>query len=296
MDEQYRRQMIETNGIRLHTVQAGPEDGPLVVLLHGFPEFWYGWRRQIPALAAAGYRVVAPDQRGYNDSDRPPRLSAYRLMNLVNDVVGLVEALGRHQAHLVGHDWGGVVAWWAALHYKTVFTRLVILNAPHPGVMRRTLMTDPTQIFRSLYALFFQIPGLPEAMMRNNNWEMLVETLRRTSRPDVFTDEDLVQYRQAWYRPGAMTAMLNWYRALVQLPPRIPASQRIDPPTLILWGAQDFALKRSLVEKSLEQCEDGRSVVFEDATHWLQHEEPEEVNRLILEFFAADPARAAYRD
>lgn len=291
MDAQYRRQIIETNGIRLHTVQAGPEDGPLVVLLHGFPEFWYGWRHQIPALAAAGYRVVAPDQRGYNESDRPLRLSAYRLMNMVNDVVGLVEALGRHQAHLVGHDWGGIVAWWAALHYKAVFTSLVIINAPHPVVMRRTLLTDPEQVFRSLYALYFQIPGLPEAMLRNNNWELLVESLHRTSRPGTFTAEDLERYRQAWWRRGAMTSMLNWYRALVQLPPRIPASPRIHPPTLILWGAQDFALKRILMEKSLELCEDGRSVVFEEATHWLQHEEPEEVNRLMLEFFAADPQR-----
>ena len=149
---------IKTNGVKLHVVQSGPVDGPLVILLHGFPEFWYGWRKQIPALANAGFRVWAPDQRGYNTSEKPPNVRDYRLDKLADDVAGLIGISGRRRVTVVGHDWGGAVAWWLAANYPELVERLVILNVPHPLVMQRLIYTDPRQTLRSWYMFFFSDP------------------------------------------------------------------------------------------------------------------------------------------
>jgi epoxide hydrolase 4 len=279
---------LETNGIRLHAVQAGPEDGPLVILLHGFPEFWYGWRGQIEPIAAAGFRVIVPDQRGYNRSDRPQGLDAYRLNHMVDDLVGLIRAAGREKASVVGHDWGGAVAWALAALHPERLERLAVLNAPYPGIFLREAFRHPDQFLRSAYGYFFQIPRLPEALLRNDDWALMVRGLQQTSRPGTFTEADFEQYRQAWWQHGAMTGMLNWYRAFLQRPPRIPAAPRIDVPTLILWGARDQALNRNLANASLKLCTRGRLVFFEDATHWLQHEETERVNELLLRFLAGE--------
>lgn len=156
---------IVTNGVRLHVVQTGPQDAPLVILLHGFPEFWYGWRQQIPALAAAGLQVWAPDQRGYNESDKPVGVGAYRIDELVADVVGLIDASGLRRASLVGHDWGAAVAWWVALTAPERLERLVILNGPHPSVMRRHLTRSVRQLLRSWYIFGFQVPWVPERLL-----------------------------------------------------------------------------------------------------------------------------------
>jgi pimeloyl-ACP methyl ester carboxylesterase len=281
----YEDTIVPTNGILLHTIQAGPENGPLVILLHGFPEFWYGWRKQIPALAGAGYRVVVPDQRGYNLSDKPSGMQAYRLNHMVDDVVGLIQAAGREKASVVGHDWGAAVAWGVAALHPERLERLAILNVPYPGVILREALLHPDQFLRSAYIYFFQLPGIPEAVLRNNDWDLLRRTLQRTSRPDTFTPADIEQYRQAWWRKGAMRGMLNWYRALVWYPPRLPARPRIDTPTLMLWGARDLALNRNLASASIELCSQGELIFFEEATHWVQHEESEKVNRLLTEFF-----------
>jgi pimeloyl-ACP methyl ester carboxylesterase len=275
-----------TNGIHLHAVVAGPSEGKPVILLHGFPEFWRGWKKQIQPLASAGYRVLVPDQRGYNLSDKPKGMAAYTLDEAARDPVGLMDALGYERASFVGHDWGGVVAWWLGLLYPERLERLVILNAPHPAVFKRFLLLHPAQLVRSLYAAFFQIPGLPEAICRNNNWELVVNALRGTSRPGTFSDTDLDLYRQAWWKRDAFTNMLNWYRANFWEMPRFPDGDRIHVPVLVIWGAQDTALRRALAPLSADKCDNGRLVVLENATHWLQHEEPGEVNRLMLEFLS----------
>jgi epoxide hydrolase 4 len=280
---------VDIDGIRLHAVQAGPVEGPLVILLHGFPEFWYGWRGQIGPLAAAGFRVIVPDQRGYNLSDKPQGLEAYRLNHMVADLVGLIQAAGRDKAFVVGHDWGGVVAWALAALYPGWLERMAILNVPDLGIFFRVAFRHPDQLLRSAYGYFFQIPRLPEAVLRNDDWALLVQAMQRTSRPGTFTEADFERYRQAWWRAGAMTGMLNWYRAFLQRPPRIPSRPRIDVPTLILWGARDFALNRNLANASLELCTDGRLVFFEEATHWLQHEETGRVNELLLRFLEGVP-------
>ncbi|MVM28934.1 alpha/beta fold hydrolase [Spirosoma sp. HMF4905] len=280
---------IETSGpsadsppVRLHVVQAGPVDGPLVILLHGFPEFWYGWRQQIDALAEAGFRVWVPDQRGYNISDKPAGIDSYSLDTLVGDVIGLIDAADRQKAVIVGHDWGAAVAWWTAVSFPERVERLVVLNVPHPIAMKRYASRNLGQMLRSWYIGFFQLPWLPERIVRLSNWASLAQTMRRSSRQGTFTETDLQQYRAAWSQPGAANAMINWYRASFQKPPVRRSSIRVTVPTLLIWGVQDQFLKREMAQPSIDLCDNGRIVFIEDATHWVQHEEAKRVTELIL--------------
>ena len=255
-----------------------------MILLHGFPEFWFGWRKQIPALAAAGFRVWAPDQRGYAASDKPPKVRDYTLDKLAGDVAGLITAAGRRRAAIVGHDWGGAVAWWLAANNPELVERLVILNVPHPQVMRRMLMTNPLQTLRSWYMFVFQVPWLPEWAARRKHWQSIVKGMQASSRAGTFTEADFEHYRHAWSQPGAYSAMLNWYRAMFRYGAPAPHNTRIIPRTLILWGKQDKFIRPEGAEASLALCDDGRLVFYETATHWLPHEEPDDVNQRIIEF------------
>lgn len=280
MDHQY----IETNGIRLNVVHDGPDDGPLVILLHGFPEFSYGWRQQIPYLASAGYRVWAPDQRGYNLSDKPDGLAAYSLDELAADVVGLIDAAGQKKVFLVGHDWGASVAWWVAAKYPDRLSKMVVLNVPHGAVMQRNLRSNFTQMRKSWYILFFQLPWLPEYLAQWQDWKMVAKSLTKSSRSGTFIDSDLDQYRQAWSQPNAYRSMLNWYRAVIRQPPKPSASPRITVPTLLIWGTKDKFLGREMAQPSIDLCDDGELIFIEEATHWVQHEEAARVNQLIDSF------------
>lgn len=277
---------LPANGIRLHVVQSGSRYGPLVILLHGFPEFWYGWRRQIQPLANAGFRVWVPDQRGYNLSEKPPGISAYRLDELAGDVLGLINAAGVERCYLAGHDWGAAVAWWVALHYPERLHKLAILNMPHPAVMMHTVLHSFTQLRRSWYMFFFQVPFLSEAILRNQDWEPVVKMLKAGSQPSSFTDDDLDQYRRSWWRKGAFTSMLKWYRAAVQMPPELSGDLHIHVPTLMLWGAGDIALGREMAQPSIDLCDRGRLEFFENSSHWLQLDEFELVNKHLVEFFS----------
>jgi pimeloyl-ACP methyl ester carboxylesterase len=276
---------LRANGVTLHCVEAGPADGPLVILLHGFPEFWWGWRYQIGPLAEAGCRVLVPDQRGYNLSDKPEGRRAYDLDALAKDVVGLADALGRQTFSVVGHDWGGLVAWWTASRFPDRVAKHVALNAPHPQVAGAYMRSHPSQMLRSMYVGFFQIPRLPEAMLSANHHRSLKDALLRTSRPGTFTDEDVAHYEEVWAQPGALTAMLNWYRALPLKPAMKEAAVR--PPTLVVWGSKDRFLETGLAEASLALCETGSIRWIESATHWVQHEEPEAVNAALVDFLKA---------
>ncbi len=284
---QYETAYVETNGIKLHVVMAGPKDGQPVFLLHGFPEFWYGWRKQIEPLAKAGYRVIVPDQRGYNLSDKPKGVKAYSLDKLVADILGLIDALGYKKVNLIGHDWGAVVAWAFAIWHPERLRKLGILNVPHPAVMMNFLRRgDPEQLRRSWYVFAFQIPWLPEAIMRSDNWRGAERVLRGSGKIHTFTNEDMTEYKKAWSQPDAMTAMINWYRAIVRHRPKMPQGSRVKVPTLMLWGMQDVALSHRMARPSMDYCEDGRLVFFEDATHWVQHDETEAVNQLLIEFLS----------
>jgi pimeloyl-ACP methyl ester carboxylesterase len=279
------------NGVRLHYVEAEPQaetvkgSAKLCLLLHGFPEFWYSWRRQIPALAAAGFRVWAVDQRGYNESDKPHGVANYRVDLLTADVAGLIAHAGQQKAHVIGHDWGGAIAWAVAMRYPQVVDKLVILNAPHPAVFFRELRTPP-QLLRSWYFLFFQLPVLPELFLRVGNYSFLDRALlREPVHRDAFSAQDVRLYKQALSQPGALTAAINYYRATIRVRRDSQrAVRRITAPTLLLWGERDRYLGLAL-SKGLEPwVPDLRVQRIPDASHWLQNDAPEQVNRALLAF------------
>ena len=220
-------------GVRLHYVEAG--EGPLVLLLHGFPQFWYEWRHQIPALVEDGFRVVAPDKRGYDLSDKPPGVRAYRLELLARDVERLILACGERTAVVVGHDWGAIVAWIAAMRHPRRVGRLGILNVPHPARFLDGLVS-PGQLLRSSYMFFFQIPRLPEEVIRAGDFALLRSALRRDPvRAGTFTAEDIERYVGAMARPGALTATLHYYRALLRNPGKVGRLlERIEAPVLVI--------------------------------------------------------------
>jgi pimeloyl-ACP methyl ester carboxylesterase len=275
---------ITTNGIRLHTVMAGPQSGIPVILLHGFPDYWRGWLKQIPALVEAGCRVIVPDQRGYNLSDKPKGVKSYEVYTLVEDTIGLIDALGYEKVNLVGHDWGAAVAWVLANKYPERLHRLSIMNVPHPAVMRRFLMRDLEQIRRSWYVFFFQLPWLPEAGMRADNWRGAERALRGSGKVHTFTNEDIEKYKEAWSQPGAMTAMINWYRAVIRFQPAVPKDPRIKVPTLMMWGMKDFALSHRMARPSMDYVDKGNLIFFPEATHWVQRDAAEEVNHYLIDF------------
>jgi len=278
-------QLVFQNGeIRLNAVAAGPKDGPVVVLLHGFPEFWYSWRKQIAPLAAAGFRVIVPDQRGYNKSSKPAGAKSYTIALLASDIIAIADQLARERILLAGHDWGAAVAWSTTLLYPDRIARLAVLNVPHPSVMRRYLATNRRQLRRSWYMFFFQLPWIPELFFSSSQFRIGAGTLLRTSRPGTFSPEDLAQYRAAWSQPGAMTSMINWYRALFRFPTRFPDS-KVRVPTRILWGTRDAFLMAEMAQDSLRYCTEAELFTLADATHWLQHEQPERVSELLIEFF-----------
>lgn len=281
----WRSAMRTANGVSLHVVEAGPEDGPLVILLHGFPEFWWAWRHQITPLAQSGHHVVVPDLRGYNLSDAPQEVAAYRLDILVRDVLALADSFGAGRFDLVGHDWGGVIAWELATRHPERLRRLVVMDAPHPDIWAGQALRHPTQALRSTYVALFQLPWLPEATLGAFDFAALRSMMQGSARPDTFGPGDLDRYAEAWGHPGSLTAMLNYYRALRERPPRKEPG-RVVTPTLVLWGGKDSFLECHVARSSVDLCNEGRLVVLDDATHWLHLEEPERVTAEVLGFLA----------
>jgi len=284
MEIRTQDKMIETNGIKLHIVQKGDSERPLVLLLHGFPEFWYGWRQQIDFLAGMGFRVVVPDQRGYNLSDKPKGIDAYRIDNLTLDIIGLIDALNYKKATIIGHDWGGMIAWQLAIKYPERLEKLIILNIPHPKVMKKTLLTSWRQKRKSWYIFFFQIPWLPELISSRINFALLRKGLIKSSRRGTFSETDLKQYQEAWSKKNALRSMINWYRAAFRTMFEKSVKSYIDIPTLLIWGMKDFALISDMAQPSIDLCRKGRLVFIEEASHWVQHEEPDRVNSLIKDY------------
>ena len=279
-----KHRYADLGDMRLHYVEAG--EGPLVLLLHGFPQFWYEWRHQIPALVEAGFRVVAPDMRGYNLSDKPPGVGAYRVQVLARDVERLILACGEQTAAVVGHDWGAIVAWFAAMRYPERVGRLAILNVPHPARFLDGLLS-PQQLLRSSYVFFFQIPWLPEEVIRAGNFTLLRSVLRRDPvRPGALTAEDIERYTEAMARPGVLTATLNYYRALLRYPRGTQALlEKIEAPVLVIWGEKDRALSRWLADPPLLWVPNLLRVErLPEASHWVAEDRPREVNALLLDF------------
>jgi epoxide hydrolase 4 len=275
---------IDVGEVTLHVALSG-EKGPLVVLLHGFPEFWWSWRHQIPALVQAGFRVAAPDLRGYHLSDKPDAVADYDLTHLTRDVAGLIDALGGERAHVVGHDWGAVVAWEFAMRYPEKIRRLAILNVPHPAVMTRALLRSPAQIRRSWYVFFFQLPRIPELVIAQNDYAFLRKSLAagRLVRPQ---KSEVDPYVEAARRAHALRGGIHYYRAMFRgLLPRLrKRPPRIDAPVLVLWGERDLFLGRELATPPPRLVPNARVEFLPDASHWVQVDSPARVNELLAGF------------
>ena len=287
-EPEIRHGYAQVGDVRLHYAECG-EGERLVVLLHGFPECWYSWRHQLKALGRR-YRVVAPDMRGYNLSDKPARVEDYRMPRLVDDVTGLIRHFGAREAAVVGHDWGGAVAWSVALYYPDYVWKLASLQTPPPAVWQRNLTVK--QLLRSWYMFFFQLPTLPEWWMRRDDFAGLGRTLRATSRPGTFSDEDIEVLKSALREPGALTGGINYYRANLRAflghslgRKETGTRERVRVPTLYIYGERDFAIvpetvagAGDYVEAPYTELRLGRS------NHWVQQESPAEVNAALLRF------------
>lgn len=212
----WREGWCHVNDVDLHVIEAGRSGDPVVVLLHGFPEFWWAWRHQITALAEAGYHVVVPDLRGYNLSSAPRETSAYQLDQLIQDVVGLAGELGADTFYLVGHDWGAVIGWCVAARHGERVKRAVLISGPHPEACVEQVFTSPAQAMRSAYIAFFQMPLLPETILSALGFARLKAALRRSARRETFAPSVLERYAVAWARPGSLSGMVAYYRACAQ--------------------------------------------------------------------------------
>ncbi|MFL5732235.1 MAG: alpha/beta fold hydrolase [Chloroflexia bacterium] len=270
------------NGVRLHYAEIGA--GPLVVLLHGFPECWYTWHRLLPRLAER-FHVIAPDMRGYNWSDKPPGVASYKLDAVGHDIVSLIDAFGAERAHIVGHDWGGSVAWHLGMFHPDRVDKLTVINAPHPVAFQREAFKSG-QVLRSWYIFFFQLPILPEAVARLT----LRQSLRGSAAtPGAFSDEALDIYQNGLSQPGAATAMLSYYRATFRDTARLANQTRrtIDRPTLLIWGMRDVALSPQLTYDLDSWVPNLRVERVHDSGHWVPEERPTLVGNLLEEFLSA---------
>jgi pimeloyl-ACP methyl ester carboxylesterase len=299
----WRHEAARINGVDLHYVTVPPDPeavdhptgaAPLVVLLHGFPSFWYAWRGQLDALADAGYRVVAPDMRGYNRSSAPPGVDSYRPGELVGDVRGLIEHRGAPQATVVGHDWGGLVAWETAIREPDVVDRLAVLNAPHPAAYEQRVLQSPTQLLRSWYVAAFQLPWVPERLLSAGDYALLERGFEETATPDAFTPADVERYRAAMDRTDSLSGPINYYRAMARetieegveslLPWEDERDRTVEAPTLVLWGEQDPALEAGLTDGLERWVPDVRVRRFPDSSHWVHLDASERVTDELQSF------------
>ncbi|WP_264791279.1 alpha/beta fold hydrolase [Aureispira anguillae] len=276
-----KTQFITTNGISLQVIIAGPKDGEPVFLLHGFPDFWFTWDAQIDVLVTNGFRVIVPNQRGFGESDKPTDIAAYRQLELAKDIIGIADVLGYEQFNLAGHDFGGLVAWSIVTLYPERIKKLVVISAPH--LIASLKYRSIRQKLKSWYIVFFQIPYLPERMLKAFDYAMLVRNM-----PSFLAPELLMRYKKAWGQPQCLRAMLNWYKALIREMKLKEINYGIvTTPTHIIWGKEDSYLEAGLAQLSLDQCTTGKLTVFEETNHWVMYERSMEVSNLLLWHFTA---------
>jgi pimeloyl-ACP methyl ester carboxylesterase len=284
-DETIETIWVEANGLRFEVDTCGTGDR-LALCLHGFPESAYSWREQLPLLARMGYRAWAPNQRGYGRTTRPSDVAAYHPRHLVADVAALIDASGAASVTLIGHDWGAAVAWLFASGRVRPLERLVIMNVPHPAIFAQRLRT-PRQALRSWYMLFFQLPWLPERLLGANGADAIGRAFLSSARDKSrFPPEVLDVYRRNALEPGALTAMLNWYRALGRGAKR-QAQRRfavIDVPTLLIWGEADVALTKETTYGTERFVRDLTIRYLPGVSHWVQQDAPREVNAMLTAF------------
>jgi epoxide hydrolase 4 len=271
----------KVNGIELHSSEEGEAGSEVIIFLHGFPEYGGAWQKQLNFMAHNGYHAIAPDQRGYNLSSKFKEVKAYLIKYLIADIVALINRITSNRIILAGHDWGGAVAWELAMRHPGLLKKLVILNMPHPAVMIHTLKTNPQQMLKSWYLALFQIPVIPELICKSFDFKFLKQGLLKTAHKNTFSEGQMINYKQTWRQPGALQSMINWYRASRYYSVK---DVTITVPTLIIWGKNDQFLKASMAQSSIERCVDGKIFILDNATHWLHHEMPDQINRLILDF------------
>lgn len=278
-----KSKFINANGIQFHYVEEG--EGELVILLHGFPEFWYGWRNQIPVLSK-NYRVVAPDMRGYNLSDKPQEISDYKIETLAKDIADLIVALGEEKAILIGHDWGAAVAWATATLYPERIKKLGIINVPHPAEMRRAFFTfNLKQWARSYYIFFFQLPAIPERFIGKDLNKFFTNIFTNMSPKGVApSNEDLQKYVVAYSQPGAIKGAVNYYRAAMRNINNLKNNEQLIMPVMVLWGEQDKALGKELTYNTKQYCTNLQIHYDPTSGHFVQHDNPEWVNNHLLNF------------
>ncbi len=279
-----RYKYIEANGQKFFVMESGPINGKPLLLLHGFPEFSYAWKNQISYFAKKGYRVIAPDQRGYGRSSKPKSISEYNLDLLSSDVTAILDRYGIDQTDLIGHDWGGAVTYWAISKFPERFRKACILNVPHPTIMKRKILSDKIQRKKSMYILFFRIPWLPEFLLSRKNFLKLERSLTKTSQKGAFSKEKIDLYKEVWALPGTIKSMLHWYRAAVKNPPKLIRSRKILVPTRIFWGEKDRFLSKDMALETLSLLKEGSVRFFPKGTHWIHHEMPEELNQELFSF------------
>jgi epoxide hydrolase 4 len=281
MIETWKHDRIYTNGINLHYVTQG--EGDLMLFLHGFPECWYSWRHQIPEFAK-DHKVVAIDLRGYNDSDKPTNPNAYKMSELVADVKGVIESLGYQRCTLVGHDWGGAIAWNFAYEYPEFLDRLIILNLPHPAKFSQGLLT-PQQLLKSSYIFLFQIPFLPEFLIQLNDYQALETAFKGMAiKKDSFSEEDINFYKDAFAKRGVLTASINYYRNAFKSGIIDKSWGVLEVPTLMIWGEKDTALGKELTYGTEQYVRNFQIRYIPNCSHWVQQEQPDLVNKYIREF------------
>ncbi len=282
--DRYVHGLTRDGGPEIHFVEYG--SGEPVLLLHGFPDFWYMWHHQITSLAASGHRVIAVDLRGYNRSDAPTGVSNYTIDKLSHDILRVMDSLGILTAHVVGHDWGGVIAWHVAINHPERVRKLVVINAPHPRTYLRALLTS-SQALRSWYVAAVQIPRLPEMMLKRNNFRALRQVWRSAGgRSSNVTKDDISRYIKAFSRENRLPAALNYYRAFARSLFRPGKRGTVRASTLLLWGERDKFLVPSLATAAAKWVPDFRLQKFPSLGHWPQLEEPETVSAAIADFLA----------
>ncbi len=286
MIPEIRTERIHANGLDFHVNVCGDGDR-LALCLHGFPELGFSWRHQLPMLASLGYRVWAPDLRGYGKTDRPQGLEHYAIERLVDDIGGLIDASGARETTLLAHDWGAMIAWQFASQRKRELARLVILNGPPPGVGRERPSIFSRQFWRMLYVLFFQIPWLPERVLASGDYRTIEQAFRGniSAQPDRFPDDIIRIYKEAAAQPGALTAMLNYYRAILRGGGLKRMTARgfpvIETPTLLIWGVQDPILPPDIIADANQWVTNLSIELVPEAGHWVQQEAPETVNSIL---------------
>ncbi|MCC3417804.1 MAG: alpha/beta hydrolase [Microcoleus sp. PH2017_07_MST_O_A] len=284
LEAAWKHEFIATNGIKLHCVTQG--SGPLMLMLHGFPEFWYSWRHQIPEFAS-DRKVVAVDLRGYNDSDKPKDKSAYMMAEFVQDIKGIIQGFGYKSCVLVAHDWGGAIAWSFAYAYPEMVDKLIVMNIPHPAKFAEGLRTRQ-QLLKSWYIFLFQLPFLPEFLIELGDYRAIDRALQGMAvDKSSFTPSDIQAYKDAAAKPGALTATINYYRNIARGFVDRPHREILEVPTLMIWGENDRALGKELTYGTADYVRDFQIHYVPNCSHWVHQEQPQLVNRYIRDFLAS---------